>query len=66
MFRYPSSYTTVHPTPMYTVVYTTHDGRTIYERVPIKTVCCAEEPELNPGDTSALDDFLGVFADEKK
>lgn len=54
-------------TPLYTVVYTTHDGRTIYERnVPIRTVVRIEEPDLETGDTSAIEDFLGGFGNAKK
>ena len=60
-------YNTVYPTPTYTVVYTTPDGRTIYERnVPIKTVARFEESELEIGDTSAIDNFLGGFGNAEK
>lgn len=60
-------YHTVYPTPTYTVVYTTHDGRTIYKRnVPIKTVDWFEESELEAGDTSAIDSFLGGFSNAKE
>lgn len=60
-------YHTVYPTPTYTVAYTTHNGRIIYERnVPIKTVTRFEEPELEAGDTSAIDSFLGGFSNAKE
>ena len=59
-------YNTVYSTPTYTVVYTTHDGRTIYERnVPIKFTLF-EEPELEAGDTSVIDSFLGGFSNAKE
>lgn len=50
-------------TSTYTVKYTTTDGYTI-----TRTLNVQEEspPDLDAGDTSALDDFLGGFGDAKK
>lgn len=58
---------TVYPTQTYTITYTTKDGRVVYKRdVPIKTVERCEEVELEAGDTSAIDSFLGGFCDAQK
>lgn len=53
---------TVYPSS-YTVVYTTTEGQVIYKHVGEKR---EEPPELEAGDTAALDDFLGGFSHEKK
>lgn len=52
----------------YTIRYTASTGETIYERTyPIKKPTKRrQEPELEAGDTAALDDFLGGFKHEKK
>lgn len=55
----------------YTVRYTASTGETIYEQTypyypPKKPVKRRSEPELEAGDTAALDNFLGGFGCAKK
>lgn len=54
----------------YTIKYTSTSGETTYYDhfydAPRKPVKRRAEPELNAGDTAALDDFLGGFNREKK
>lgn len=48
----------------YTITYTTTTGEVIYRTTVGKPR--EEPPELEAGDTAALDDFLGGFKHEKK
>lgn len=47
----------------YIITYTTTSGEVIRASRPKKKL---NEPELQAGDSSALDNFLGGFAGEKK
>lgn len=62
-------YSTSYP-GSYTVSYTTSTGQTIYETydypIPAKRHRRRQEPELDEGDTTALDDFLGGFRNAKE
>lgn len=48
----------------YTITYTTTSGEHV--RIVKKPMRKPKEPELQAGDSSALDAFLGGFAGEKK
>ena len=61
-------YETTYTPYSYTVRYTSSTGETIYEqtyplRRPTKR---RQEPELEAGDTTALDEFLGGFGNAKE
>lgn len=46
-----------------TIEYTTSSGEKVYTTIPLLRT---EPPELQEGDTAALDDFLEGFSHEKK
>lgn len=52
--------------PYYTIRYTTSSNNPTYYSVERKLVKREDPPELEVGDTAALDDFLGDFNHEKK
>lgn len=61
MYGYKSTdWNTVNST--YTIVYTTTTGEVIYKTC----VAPSEPPELEAGDTTALDEFLGGFGNAKE
>lgn len=49
----------------YTIEYTTSNGQTVYQRIPYTSLKRKQEPELETGDTTELDKFLGGFGGEK-
>lgn len=49
----------------YTIEYTTSNGQTMYHRIPYTSSKRKQEPELETGDTTELDKFLGGFGGEK-
>ena len=63
-----SWYVNTYKTCPYTVKYTASTGETIYEQTyPIrKPTKRRQEPELEAGDTTILDSFLGGFVHGKK
>ena len=64
MYQYNANdWYTVYPNSNYTIVYTTTDGRTIYRKGQRPS---EDPPELDAGDTSELDGFLGGFANAQK
>lgn len=52
--------------PYYTIRYTTSTNNSTYYSVAREPIKREEPPELEAGDTAALDDFLGGFKHEKK
>lgn len=48
-----------------TIEYTTSDGQTVYRQIPYTSLKRKQEPELEAGDTTELDKFLGGFGGEK-
>lgn len=62
MYTSTDWYRTTSPSS-YTVSYTTCTGRTVYEtyEYPLPVKKRRQEPELDVGDTTALDEFLGGF-----
>lgn len=49
-----------------TIEYTTSSGERIRSTIPCASVPRAEPPELQEGDTTALDEFLGGFGNAKE
>ena len=49
----------------YTIEYTTSSGQTVYQQIQYTSLKRKQEPELETGDTTELDKFLGGFCGEK-
>lgn len=52
--------------PYYTIRYMTSSNNSTYYTVARRPIQREDPPELEVGDTAALDDFLGDFKHEKK
>lgn len=66
---YTTWYENTYIPSLYKVKYTKSTGETIYEQTyPIRepTKRRRQDPELEAGDTAALDEFLGAFGDAKE